>query len=231
MKIGDAGVCQGAEERSSLLSKLLFARYRGRRKANIMDGALESALSFFSLPSSRSSSPMPVKRNILLTNQEKPRLMSAVFSSPCKPPTLDVSTVKISTPMTFPASSLSRSMSSPSQAFSPSKSLVLTPPVLKMPIKKPTNIMHVVEVKSLDVEGGLNELLEKVKEVYGGEGKVKVKRKKKNKNQLYSFKYGGPEKAAQLLQSAIHNVKELQSKSELWKFTQRLEVTSVVNEK
>ena len=79
MKIGDAGVCQGAEERSSLLSKLLFARYRGRRKANIMDGAM-SALSFFSLPSSRSSSPMPVKRNILLTNQEKPRPMSAVFS-------------------------------------------------------------------------------------------------------------------------------------------------------
>jgi hypothetical protein len=91
--------------------------------------------------------------------------------------------------------------------------------------------MHVVEVKSSDVEGGLNELLEKVKEVYGGEGKVKVKRKNKNKNQLYSFKYGGPEKAAQLLQSAIQNVKELQSKSELWKFTQRLEVTSVANEK
>ena len=150
MKIGDAGVCQGAEERSSLLSKLLFARYRGRRKANIMDGALESALSFFSLPSSRSSSPMPVKRNILLTNQEKPRPMSAVFSSPCKPSTPEVSMVKISTPMNFPSSTLSRSMSSPSQAFSPSKSSAITPLVLKMPIKKPTNIMHVVEVKSSD---------------------------------------------------------------------------------
>ena len=90
--------------------------------------------------------------------------------------------------------------------------------------------MHVVEVKSSDVEGGLNELLEKVKEVYGGEGKVKVKQKK-NKHQAYSFKYEGPEKATLLLGSAIQNVKELQNKSELWKFTQRLEVTVVREEK
>ena len=62
-------------------------------------------------------------------------------------------------------------------------------------------------------------------EVYGGDGKVKVKRK--NKNNQYSCKYGGPEKGAQLLENAIHNVKELQTKSELWKFTQRLEVTSM----
>ena len=34
---------------------------------------------------------------------------------------------------------------------------------------------------------GLNELLEKVKEVYGGEGKVKVKKKNKTNNQ-FSFK-------------------------------------------
>ena len=89
---------------------------------------------------------------------------------------------------------------------------------------------HVVEVKSSDVEKGLNELLDKVKEVYGGDGKVKVKRRNKNNNQQYSFKYGGPEKAAQLLQTAIHNVKELQSKSQLWKFTQTLEVTASLND-
>ena len=63
---GDAGICQGAEERSSLLSKLLFGWYLGRRTANIMDGA-KSALS------SRSLSPLPVQINVLLTNQEKPR--------------------------------------------------------------------------------------------------------------------------------------------------------------
>ena len=117
--------------------------------------------------------------------------------------------------------SLSRSMSSPSSGLSPLKPLCrkLSPP------KTTQHTTHVVEVKSSDVEKGLNELLDKVKEVYGGEGKVKVKRK--NKNNHYSFKYGGPEKAAQLLENAIHNVKDLQSKSELWKFTQRLEVTSM----
>ena len=67
-----------------------------------------------------------------------------------------------------------------------------------------------------------------MKEVYGGEGKVKVKKKNKTNNQ-FSFKYGGPEKAAQLLETAIQNVKELQSKSPLWKFTQTLEVTSLNN--
>ena len=166
--------------------------------------------------------------------------------------------------------SLSRSMSSPSSGLSPLKPLSrkLSPP------KTTQHITHVVEVKSSDVEKGLNELLDKVKEVYGGEGKVKVKRKNRN-NHSYSFKYGGPEKAASLLESALHNVKagrirrreklellcmhgisfflamewkhdflcllllneflppsnspcikELQTKSELWKFTQRLEVTS-----
>ena len=47
-------------------------------------------------------------------------------------------------------------------------------------------------------------------EVYGGKGKVKVRRRlwagesdKKN----YSVKYLGPEKAAGLLEKALHNVK------------------------
>ena len=110
-------------------------------------------------------------------------------------------------------------MSSPSSGLSPLKPLSrkISPP-------KTQHTTHVVEVKSSDVEKGLNELLDKVKEVYGGEGKVKVKRK--NRNNHYSFKYGGPERAASLLEGALHNVRELQTKSELWKFTQRLEVTS-----
>ena len=48
---GLGGVCQGAEERSSLLSKLLFSRYRAANK----EGASKAPFSFFSLPSSRSS--------------------------------------------------------------------------------------------------------------------------------------------------------------------------------
>ena len=77
------------------------------------------------------------------------------------------------------------------------------------------------------MERGLKELLETVKEVCGSEGKVKVKRK--NKTNVYAFKYGGPERGAMLLESAIHNVKELQAKSQLWKFNQRLEVSSMTN--
>ena len=84
-----------------------------------------------------------------------------------------------------------------------------------------------MEVRSSDVERGLKELLETVKEVYGSEGKVKVKRK--NKTNVYAFKYGGPERGAMLLESAIHNVKELRAKSQLWKFNQRREVSSVTN--
>ena len=134
-------------------------------------------------------------------------------------------TPNLSKEVKVPAS-LSRSLSSPSSQSSPIKpasaSAASNPSQEAAP---PQHTTHVVEVRSADVERGLNELLAKVKEVYGGEGKVKVKRK--NKNNHYSFKYGGPEKAAQLLENAIHNVKDLQSKSELWKFTQRLEVTSM----
>ena len=95
MKIGDTGVCQGAEERSSLLSKLLFARYctvlysyilccnakctvlmsvlyytvlftryRGKKRGSIKDGQkIKTPFNFFSLPSSRASSPLPLRRN------------------------------------------------------------------------------------------------------------------------------------------------------------------------
>ena len=54
-----------------------------------------------------------------------------------------------------------------------------------------------------------NNVLElQVKEVYGGEGKVKVK--KKNKNRVYSFKYTGPERAANLLEGDSSSHSSLQ---------------------
>ena len=146
--------------------------------------------------------------------------MSAVFSSSAFKQFLPSNKLThIKPPSSSSTISLSRSMSSPSSGLSPLKPLSrkISPP-------KTQHTTHVVEVKSSDVEKGLNELLDKVKEVYGGEGKVKVKRK--NRNNHYSFKYGGPERAASLLEGALHNVRELQTKSELWKFTQRLEVTS-----
>merc|ERR1712025_1073118 len=82
------------------------------------------------------------------------------------------------------------------------------------------------EIKSGSVKAGLNELLEKVKEVYGGDGKVKVKKKKKKKK-VYSFKYSGPKKAGKLLEGAFHKVMKLQKKSEKWKFTQKIEVSHI----
>ena len=207
-ELAGGGVCQGAEERSSLLSKLLFSRYRASKEEHS-----KSPFSFFSLPSTRSSSPMPVSKRKLL-GPDRPRPLSAVFTS---------SSLKQFLPgqKNFPKSSpdlpgsLSRSMSSPTSSFSPRPDL------------RASHSTHVVEVRSSDVERGLKELLEKVKEVYGGEGKVKVKRK--NKTNVYAFKYGGPERGAMLLESAIQNVKELQAKSQLWKFTQRLEVSSMTN--
>ena len=83
MKIGEGGVCQGAEERSSLLSKLLFARYKGRGGGgSIKEGLPRSPLSFLSLPSSRSCSPLPLRRSkAAASSQDRPRPLSAVFSS------------------------------------------------------------------------------------------------------------------------------------------------------
>merc|ERR1712192_209895 len=91
---------------------------------------------------------------------------------------------------------------------------------------------HVIEIHSSDVEAGLNQLLQRVTQVYGGKGKVKVRRRlwgaaeEKDPTQ-YSVKYLGPEKAAAVLEKALQSVKDLQGKSGLWKFTQRLEVSTL----
>merc|ERR1712130_1047139 len=78
--------------------------------------------------------------------------------------------------------------------------------------------------------------LRPVPEVFGGKGKVKVRRRpwgrgggggEENDPKKYSVKYLGPEKAAAVLEKALQSVKDLQSKSGLWKFTQRLEVSTV----
>merc|ERR550517_982293 len=91
---------------------------------------------------------------------------------------------------------------------------------------------HVIEIHSSDVEAGLNQLLERVTQVYGGKGKVKVRRRlwgaaDEKDPKKYSVKYLGPEKAAAVLEKALQSVKDLQGKSGLWKFTQRLEVSTL----
>jgi len=127
-------------------------------------------------------------------------------------------------PSTSPREPAARTVLPPRSAFlsSPSSSAY---PSIPAPIEEEVKTSHVIEVNSTDVEGGLKQLLEKVLEVYGGEGKVKMKENKSKKN--YFFKYLGPEKAASLLETAIGDVKELQAGSGRWRFTQRIEVTAV----
>merc|ERR1711915_1088919 len=98
-----------------------------------------------------------------------------------------------------------------------------TPSIFTTP-SSPKPAMHSVEIQSTDIENGLKSLLEKVIEIYGGEGKVKLKKQKKKDN--YSVKFIGPEKAANLLEKSLKSVKELQSKDNPWKFTQRIEVST-----
>lgn len=79
-------------------------------------------------------------------------------------------------------------------------------------------------MKSQDVEAGLKKLLEKVIEVYGGEGRVKTRKSIGAGNVQYSFKYVGTESATKLLDQSLKNISDLQSKGNVWKYTQKIEV-------
>ena len=279
MKLGADGARQGAEERSSLLSKLLFSRYSGNHCGKIEDdsGSLLSRSSSLSpitsgkensTSSETQSVSIPIKimdslpsdmndisnpsSTSATTNEARSRYFSSLSSPSYTPTPLSVTTNKrpaslffssgvskpprsamFSSPM---SSSYSTSQSTSSNQDSPNSvdsfssqkppiMLQITPTPSIFTNQSTTNV-HVVEIQSSDVEGGLKDLLNKVTEVYGGEGKVKMKKNKKKDNS-YSFKYIGPEKAALLLEKALKSVKELQKKSSLWKFTQRLEISVI----
>merc|ERR1711915_417449 len=167
--------------------------------------------------SSLTSSPGNLTNNKRPTNLtftafgKPPR--SAFFSSP--------------TSSSSPIGSLDSNSLSPSSLQKPPITLKITPtPSIFATPSSPKSTMHSVEIQSTDIENGLKSLLEKVIEIYGGEGKVKVKKHKKKKDN-YSVKFIGPEKAANLLEKSLKSVKELQSKDTPWKFTQRIEVSTV----
>eukprot|EP00090_Calanus_glacialis_P039506 TRINITY_DN6877_c0_g1_i6.p1 TRINITY_DN6877_c0_g1~~TRINITY_DN6877_c0_g1_i6.p1 ORF type:complete len:550 (+),score=134.88 TRINITY_DN6877_c0_g1_i6:180-1652(+) len=279
MKLGADGARQGAEERSSLLSKLLFSRYSGNHCGKIEDdsGSLLSRFSSLSpfmpgkqnSPSSETQSvSIPIKITDSLpsdmngmsrtsslstpTAEARSRYFSSLSSPSYTPTPLSVTTNKRPASLIFSSgvskpprsamftspmsSSYSTSQSTSSNQDSPNSvdsfssqkppiMLQITPTPSIFTNQSTTNV-HVVEIQSSDVEGGLKDLLNKVTEVYGGEGKVKMKKNKKKDNS-YSFKYIGPEKAALLLEKALKSVKELQKKSSLWKFTQRLEISVI----
>jgi len=271
MNLGSDGARQGAEERSSLLSKLLFSKYAGNHGGKIeaetgslMLSKLSSLTPFMtgkqnSSSSSIPSTSIPIKltdsihsemSNMYLSSslslqaaEARSRYFSS-FLSPSSTPNTEMTNKRpaslifssgVSKPtgsaMPSPYQSASSSQDSPNSVNSfsspaPPITLQITPTPSIFTNQSTTNT-HVVEIQSSDVEGGLKDLLKKVTEVYGGEGKVKLKKTKKKEKNSYSVKYIGPEKAALLLEKTLKTVKELNSKSTQWKFTQRLEVSVI----
>jgi len=275
MMLGSDGARQGAEERSSLLSKLLFSKYTGNHTGRITADSDSSVASMFSnlspfKPRFTNSSvsgtegiSIPIKLTDSLqsdlsnleTNspsissaEARSRYFSSLSTPTCTPSNIAETANKRPASLLFssgvgkpPRSAMlssplssSYSLSQPASdkdqenlnsSLKPSITLQLTP-TPSIFNTQPSKETHVVEIHSADVEEGLKALLKKVSEVYGGEGKVKIKKNKKKKT-TYSFRYIGPEKAANLLEKALKSVKELKSKSDLWKFTQRLEVSVV----
>ena len=79
------------------------------------------------------------------------------------------------------------------QVMSQSPQLLSPPPT---PAPSSPSVSHEVEVSSQDVEAGLQQLLDKVLEVYGGRGKVRTKKKlfhsRSSKNVRYSVQFVGP---------------------------------------
>ena len=86
--------------------------------------------------------------------------------------------------------------------------------------------MHVVEIASENVESGLNRLLSKIIEVYGGEGRVQLKQNGQKGKRKCAFHYVGPKAATELLDQSLKSVQELQSKGNIWKYTQNIKVLS-----
>ena len=105
-----------------------------------------------------------------------------------------------------------------------------SPEIRSPPTPAPSSpsVSHEVEVSSQDVEAGLQQLLDKVLEVYGGRGKVRTKKKlfhsRSSKNVRYSVQFVGPEQAARLLDTALQSISQLQTKGPVWRFTQKIEV-------
>ena len=275
MILGSDGARQGAEERSSLLSKLLFSNYTGNHSGSITTESASSLLSRFSnltpfkqrtqnisssgaqsvsIPikltdslrsnlsnsiSSPASSSLAEARSLYFSSLASPSCAPSTIAEPTntrpstllfssgvrKPPRSAMLSSPLSSSYSSQHSAPDKDQDNTASSLTPSITLQITPTpsIFSTP---PTTETHVVEIHSSDVEEGLKDLLKKVSEVYGGEGKVKVKKDKK-KTTTYSFKYIGPEKAANLLEKALKSVKELRSKSDHWKFTQRLEISIV----
>jgi len=235
LHLGKEGARQGAEERSSLLSKLLFSR-QTNAKGSITEIGDKTLTMASSTPKTAPSLPpaIPPLSPINIEIQREPVSRTTRGITITKEPREERI---ISQGGDLPRTSLFSfpySSAFPSAFTSPPLALRPVPEIFTQRSESsPQSTTHVIEIHSSDVEAGLNQLLERVTQVYGGKGKVKVRRRlwgggsEENDPKKYSVKYLGPEKAAAVLEKALQSVKDLQGKSGLWKFTQRLEVSTV----
>lgn len=241
LHLGKEGARQGAEERSSLLSKLLFSNQVNAKGSISELVEKKQAIMASSTPQRTTAPPLPPAIpplspiNVEIQRQPLSRLSKrtsrgiTITKEPRKERVIsqggDLPRASI---FSFPYSS-----GFPSAFTSPPLELHPVPEVFsRSENNSQENTLHVIEIHSSDVEAGLNQLLERVTEVYGGKGKVKVRRRlwgaaDEKDPKKYSVKYLGPERAAAVLEKALRSVKDLQGKSSLWKFTQRLEVSTV----
>jgi len=247
LQLGREGARQGAEERSSLLSKLLFSRASASVPGSItmtncsVDSPVwcdspMAGISPMTVAPSPSLAPItiPIQRESLTsTKKDAGSMLDAPSPTPISPLSEDriLSGGGLEPHPRHSLFSFPYSSSFPS-TFTPCLSISPTPRVFAQDSHNST--VYNIEIRSTQVEAGLQQLLDRVTELYGGEGKVKVRRKlwssargEEEGKKKYSFKYLGPEKAAVLLEKALWNVKELQGKSDIWKFTQRLEVSQL----
>ena len=248
---------QGAEERSSLLYKLQFSRYKGANPGGVVQKKQSpiSPASGLSVPELREEGRPSV--SLVSSSSTTSQKARAAFFSPLSP--------AASPPSTAPstASTISPSLSAwlesrkhtptrPSETATsigrPPRSAMIdyrsvrgqekpqtqvmsqSPEIRSPPTPAPSSpsVSHEVEVSSQDVEAGLQQLLAKVLEVYGGRGNVRTEKRlfhsRSSGNVLYSVQFVGPEEAARLLDTALQSISQLQTKGPVWRFTQKIEV-------
>ena len=245
---------QGAEERSSLLYKLQFSRYKGANPGGVVQRKQSpiSPASGLSVPELREEGRPSV--SLFSSSSTTSQKARAAFFSPLSPAASPSSTASTISPSlsawlesrkhnpatpSVTATSIGRpprsamidygSVRSPekpqTQVMSQSPQLLSPPPT---PTPSSPSVSHEVEVSSQDVEAGLQQLLDKVLEVYGGRGKVRTKKKlfhsRSSGNVRYSVQFVGPEEAARLLDTALQSISQLQTRGPVWRFTQKIEV-------
>jgi len=192
LHLGKEGARQGAEERSSLLSKLLFSR-QANAKGSITEIRDKNQMMASSTPQKASSTPqrttvptlppaIPPLSPINIEIQREPLSRTTRGITITKEPRGEERIISQGGDLGLPRTSIFSfpySSAFPSAFTSPPLALRPVPEVFsqRSESREQESTTHVIEIHSSDVEAGLNQLLERVTQVYGGKGKVKVRRR------------------------------------------------------